>query len=188
MVHAGLDDRRLVGVVQAQQGQGGADVVIEVLRRLQDAVLLGENGGDHVLGGGLPHAAGDLHHGDGELLPVMAGQVLQGQAGVRHLDVELVGPQVLRELRAEDARRPLVQGSADEAVAVELLPHDGDEKAPGGDVPAVRGDGADILRPLPGVPPDAADSLLDLTDAHGLHAQVLLTARDRRTISSQSSS
>ena len=34
MVHAGLDDRRLVLGAQAQQGQGRTDVVVEILRGL----------------------------------------------------------------------------------------------------------------------------------------------------------
>ena len=190
VVHAGLDHRRLVLRPQAQQGQRGADIVVEVLRRLQHPELRPQHGGDHVLCGGLAHAAGDLDKGDGEPVPVGGRQGPQGQAGVRHPDVELAGPQRLRHPGAQAPGGTGVQRGVDEVVAVESLPHPGQKQAARSDLPAVgahRGDGG---RLLPGIQPGAVHGGYDLRDGHWLHAvhPLLFTSQESRTISSQSCS
>ena len=78
VVHARLNDRRLVLTGQPQEGQGGPHVVVVVLRGLPDLQLRPQDGGHHLLGGGLPHAAGDLNHRNLELVPVGGGQGLEG--------------------------------------------------------------------------------------------------------------
>ena len=107
VVHARLDHRRLVARLQAEKGEGHADVVVEVAGGAVDPEVPGQHGGDHLLGGGLPHTAGDLDEGDVEFIPVMGGQGLQGQAGVRHLDIKPVLPQRLRQGAAQAPRRSL---------------------------------------------------------------------------------
>ena len=114
----------------------------------------------------------------------------QGQAGVRHPDVELAGPQRLRHPGAQAPGGTGVQRGVDEVVAVESLPHPGQEQAARGDLPAVgahRGDGG---RLLPGIQPGAVHGGYDLRDGHWLHAvhPLLFTSQESRTISSQSCS
>ena len=127
VVHARFDHRRLVLRGQAQQGQGRTDVVIEILRGLEDVQLRLQHGGDHFLRGGFAHAAGDLHEGDLKFVPVGGGQVPQGQTSIRYLDVELIRTDILGQLGAQAPCRTGVQRRVDKLVAVELLPHPGQE-------------------------------------------------------------
>ena len=188
VVHPGLDHRRLMLRPQAQQGQGRADVVVEVLRCLQHPELRPQHRRQHLLCGGLAHAAGDLDKGDGEPVPVGGRQGPQGQPGVRHLDIELVWPQQLRPPGAQAPGGSRVQGPVDEVMAVEPLPHPGQEQAAGGNLPAVGAHSGDGGRPLPGIQPGAVHSGYDLRNGHWLHAvhPLLFTSQESRTISSQS--
>ena len=88
VVHAGLDDGSLMLRRKVQQRQGGADGVVEVGLRFQRGKPLTQHGGDHLLGGGLSGAAGDLHHGDSEFVPIPRCQRFQGFQRVGHLNVE----------------------------------------------------------------------------------------------------
>ena len=67
VVHPHLQHADLVLAVQAEEGEGKAQLVVEVPLGFQHLVLLAQDGGHHVLGGGLAHAAGDADHRDGEL-------------------------------------------------------------------------------------------------------------------------
>ena len=169
VVHAGLDHRRLMLRSKTQQRQGRADVIIEIFRRLEDVQLGPQHGGDHLLGGCLAHAAGDLHKGDLKPVPVGGGQIPQSQSGIRYLDVKLILPDILGQLGAQAASGAGVQRRVDEQVSVELLPHPGQKQAAGNDPPAVRGNGAHHRDLFTGIPPDPLDRRCDLCYRHWLH-------------------
>ena len=169
VVHARLDDRRLMLRRQLEQRQGRADVVVEILRRLQGAIPGGQHRRDHLLGGGLPHAAGDLDKGYIEPLPVRLRQGLQSQTGVLHLNVEFVRAQRLRKSGAQTARRAGVQRHVDEAVSVEILARQRDEQASLPDLPAVSGHLRHSGKPLLRILPHTAHRGLDLFYCKRLH-------------------
>ncbi len=73
---AHLHHGQLMLPADAQQGQGHADLIVEIALRLQDAVLFRQHGRDELLGAGLAHAAGDAYDFNGKLLPVGFGDVL----------------------------------------------------------------------------------------------------------------
>ena len=137
VVHAQLHHTHLMLRLQPEQGEGHADVVVEIPLRFVDAEPCPQHRRRHILGGGLPHRAGDGDEGDGEELFVVPGQLPQGALGGAHLDVKLAGQIALPLPGGEAARRPRLQRGIDEGVAVEPLPLQGDEQAAGGDIPAV---------------------------------------------------
>ena len=169
VVHARLNHRRLVLRGKAQQRQGRADVVVKVPRRLVDPQTGPQHRGDHLLGGGLPHAAGDLDEGNGEPVPVSGGQGPQGQTGVRHLDVEFIGTHRLRQAGAQAPRRAALQSLVNVVVSVKPRPRPGDKQAAGLNLPAVRGHRGDNGRVRPGILPHASRGGGDLLHGHGLH-------------------
>ena len=63
---------------EGEEGQGCADVAVEVAGGLEGVVPLGEDAGQELFEGGFAHAAGDLHHGDRKPAPVPPGQIPQG--------------------------------------------------------------------------------------------------------------
>ena len=148
VVHAGFNHRRLVFRRQAQKGQGGPHVVVVVLRGFPDLELRPQHGGDHLLGGGLSHTAGDLNHRNGKPVPIRRGQGFEGQAGVGHLNVKFVLPEGFRHSGAEAPGGAGGQGPVDKVVSVKPLSHPGQEKAAGGQLAAVgadRRDGGGVL-------------------------------------------
>ena len=168
-VHPHLQHADHTAPVQPQQGQGQADVVVVIALGLEHPVPGAQHGGDHVLGGGLAHAAGDLHKGDLKPVPVGGGQIPQSQSGIRYLDVKLILPDILGQLGAQAASGAGVQRRVDEQVSVELLPHPGQKQAAGNDPPAVRGNGAHHRDLFTGIPPDPLDRRCDLCYRHWLH-------------------
>ena len=73
MIHAGLDDRRLVPLFQAEKSLGRADEIIVIGQRFQGVEVLSQHRRQHFFGGGFSGGACDLHHGDGKLPPIPAG-------------------------------------------------------------------------------------------------------------------
>ena len=128
MVHAHLDDSDLVLLFQLQQHAGNAEIVVEIPGGLQHIEPGGEDRRDHVLGGGLAHAACHPDHGDMEFPSVTAGQVSQGQGGVLYKDVEAVRFIAARLSGDQAACGPFFQGAGNKAVGVVLFSHDGDKK------------------------------------------------------------
>ena len=174
VVHACFDHGRLVLRRKAQQRQRRADIVIEILRGLQDAVLRLQHGGDHLFGGGLAHAAGDLDHRDLEFVPVMRSQGPQGKARVVHFDVKLIRPQIYGQPGAKTSGRAGRERRVDKIMSVEFFSHPGQKQAPRRDVPAVGTHSVHQGRILPWVPPNAAYGGGDLLDRHRLHQYALL--------------
>ena len=162
MVHSRFDHRRLMLRGKTQQRQRRSNVIVEILRRFQNVQLRPQYRGDHLFRGSFSHAAGDLHKGNLEPIPVSGRQIPQGKPGVRHLDIKFVRADILGKLGAQAACRAGIQRRVDKLVAVELLPHPGQEQAAGGDFPAVRGNGADRRDLIAGIPPDALDCGYDL--------------------------
>ena len=96
VVHAHLQHAQLMLGVQAEEGQGQADLVVVVALGLQDPELLAQDRGDHVLGRGLAHAAGDADDRDGELGLIGPGHLAQGLHRVLHQNIELPRHRLLR--------------------------------------------------------------------------------------------
>ena len=86
MVHAQLNHSYFVARAQPQQGQGHANVVVEITLRGQHGIghMRAKDGGDHLRHRGLAVAAGDGYQRQAELRTPAAGQLAQGQFGVCH--------------------------------------------------------------------------------------------------------
>ena len=140
VVHAGLNDGGLMLRREVQQRHRRADGVVEVGLGLQRGKPLAQHGGDHLLGGGLSGAAGDLHHGNIKLRPIPRRQRLQRFQRVGHLNVELVFQQGGGLFRCQAACRAALQRRVQIVVAVEPFAHQRDEQRPVGDTAAVGGD------------------------------------------------
>ena len=137
VVHPHLQHADLVLAVQAEEGEGKAQLVVEVPLGFQHLVLLAQDGGHHVLGGGLAHAAGDADHRDGELGLVGLGRLADGGHGILHQEVALAGEGLLRGLLGEAGHSACLQGPWDELMPVGLFPRQGYEEVPRVDGPAV---------------------------------------------------
>ena len=140
VVHARLDDRSLVLRRQVQQSQRRADVVVVVGLSLQGIVPLGQDGGHHLLGRGLAGGAGDLHHGQSEAAAIPSSQGAQGQTGVLHQHVGLMGQQLIRTAGRQAAFCAAGEGGVNIGVAVEALAGQGDKQLARRDGAAVGGD------------------------------------------------
>ena len=128
-VHAHLQHAHGVLIGQTQDGQGHAQIVVEVALGFQDVILLSQHAGDHVLGSGLAHAAGDRHEGNGKQRFIPDSQILQRHFGVFHLDIELVSAVTLQFPVGEDAGGAVFQGGVNIGMAVEALPHNGQKQS-----------------------------------------------------------
>ena len=186
MVHARLDDRRLMLRGKLQQRQGRADVVIEVGLGLEGAEAPPQHTGDHLLGGGLSRRAGDLHHRQGKPAAIPKGQRLQRQTGVRHLNVKLPRQQCVRCPGRQAARRAGFQRLADVSVAVEPLPYQRHEQCSLRNAAAVGGHPGDGN--IAALQQRAAHGIAYLPYRAGCHARsAFLAARDSSTILSHRS-
>ncbi len=88
MVHAQLQHRQPVRLAQAQQGQGHADVVVEIALGGQRCLAHcgAQHGGDELRHRGLAVAAGDGDQRQFEARTPALRQLAQGGAGVGHFD------------------------------------------------------------------------------------------------------
>ena len=86
VIHAHLGDGAGVLVTEREEGEGEADVVVEIAFGGEEREVLGEDGGGEVLGGGFAVAAGESD--DERVVPgaIGAGEVLQGEEGIGDLD------------------------------------------------------------------------------------------------------
>ena len=120
----------LMVTVQPQQGHGKADIVILVALGFQHIVLFTEDGGHHVLGGGLAHAARHRHHRDIKTVFIPHRQIPQCPVGGFHLDVEFSGQITLPLPLGQTARRSGLQSAADIGVAVKTVAGQGQKQRP----------------------------------------------------------
>ena len=171
VVHPHLQHADLVFAGEPEEGQGKAQLVVEVPFGFQHPVLHPQHRGDHVLGGGLAHAAGDADYRDGEPVLIGPGHLADGLHGAGHPDVKLPGQQRLRHLLGEAPGRSVFQSAGDVPVAVGLLPPQGHKQRPGVNGPAVglhRRDRRLQVRPGPQKGP--AGSRQQLPDCHRFHS------------------
>jgi hypothetical protein len=125
MVRAHLDDREAVLRVEPQQSHWNADVIVEIAARRKGRPGAREDGGDHLLDGGLAVAARDADERAGVVRAPAHGRARQGRLRVVHDD--------LRELRLhllahDGGGRAGSLRRGDELRAVEPRPAQGDEE------------------------------------------------------------
>ena len=125
-----------------EQGEGHADVVVLVAAAGHHRPQGGQGGADQLAGGGLAGGAGHRHHRGLEVASVQQRHLLVGVEGVIDEPVEQTGRHgfgavALHQGPLGAALQRLIQ----EAVAIEALPHQGNEQLPGGQLTAVGADG-----------------------------------------------
>jgi hypothetical protein len=149
--HAHLDDGVAVLGPEAEEGEGEAEVVVEVALGPVHPLLAGrrrEHAGHQLLGGGLAVGAGDADDAQaagGERAAVRAGQAAEGGDGVVYLDdrdvtgQREVGGAAAGDHQAGGARE---DGLGGEVVPVVALAADGEPQAAGQDGAPVDGHAA----------------------------------------------
>ena len=126
MAGAHLNDGDLGILPYFEHTQRNANIVVQVALRGHHAVFGSQDAADELLGGGFSVGTGKADHGNGELLPVVSAQCLQGGQGVRHLDeARIIG---LHRVAHNGITSPLFQGLQGKGVAVKILPFQGHEK------------------------------------------------------------
>ena len=135
--HAEFDDDGLVEGVEFEQGEGQADFVVEVRPSLHGAPALGENGGEHILGGSFTDAAGEADDDGPEGGAVSGGDFAEGAEGV--LDDDLGAGQG-KLSRDEEGAGAGGEGLGGEVVTVETLPRDGEVEFTGAQRSGIYGD------------------------------------------------
>ena len=165
---AHLHHGAFMGLVQAEQRDGHAQVVVEVPRCLVDAKALGEHRRRHLLGGGLSDAPGDAQHRDVKLRAVKPGGGLQGGHRVRNEDHTRL--HLIRDALRQRTGSAFFQRGGDKIMAVHPLAGDGGKEAAGGHGAAVRGHGGDLRpRRRRGADPLPAADAADVFDRKILH-------------------
>ena len=136
---AHFHDGQVGAFVDAEEGEGDADVVVEVRLGGYHVVLLGQDGGDELLGGGLAVGAGDADHRDVELAAVVGGQLLQHFQGILNDDALPSAPGRPFEQEAVDdgIAGTRLQGVQGEIVPVERFSFQGKKHRAVLDFPAV---------------------------------------------------
>ncbi len=160
--------RYLVALGQLKQRQGHSQLVVKVPLALAHPEPLPQDLGDHFLGGGLAHAAGNAHRCHGELGLVGFRQGLDGFQGIPHQD--------LGELRRQGPLRqaaggPRLIGGGDEVVPVEPLAPERHKQVSRLHPAVVRGDAPDhVAQRLPGPAIGSPAVSGGLRQRHRLHA------------------
>ena len=124
MVGPHLQNQKIL-LSRLQQGQGQTDVVVQVTPRRPYPARLAEDGGDHLLGGGLAVAAGQGDDAAGEAVAMGGGQLAEGQAGVRDLPLGQIDGQGSLDHEGSGA---LVTGAGGEVMAIVALARQGHEE------------------------------------------------------------
>ena len=133
MVGTHLNDGNLCVGGDGKEREGHSEVVVEVAGGGVGAVAFGQYGVDKLLGGGLAVGARDAYHGDGELVAVVRGQLLQGQQHVLHHHA--AGIVIVLGIGRDAEGCALFQRLRDESIAVEGLALEGEKDAAGGNLP-----------------------------------------------------
>ena len=126
MAGAHLNDGDLGILPYLEDTQRNADIVVQIAFRSHHAVFGRQDAADELLGGGFSVGTGKADYGNGELLPVVSAQCLQGGQGVRHLDEARIIS--LHRVAHNGITGPLFQGLQGKGVAVKILPFQGHEK------------------------------------------------------------
>ena len=144
VVHAHFEDGTLGVGVEAEEGEGKADVVIEIAFVAGGA---GE-GGDGFLGGGFAGAAGDGDEGVGDFAAGAGGELLQGGECVGDADEAEAGHLRPVAIVHEGGGGAPFGGGLQEVVAVVGIAFEGDVESAGGEgagVDAPLADGARVV-------------------------------------------
>ena len=125
-----------------EQGEGHADVVVFVAAAGHNRPQRRQGGTNQLAGGGFAGGAGHRHHRGLQLAPVQQRHLLVGVEGVIDEPMEQsgrsgIGAVALHQGGLGTALQRLLQ----KPVAIEALPHQGDEQLPGGELAAVGADG-----------------------------------------------
>ena len=128
----------LVLLAQPEDRERQAEVVVEIACRLQGAVLLGENRGDHLLCARLADAACDSDHWDLQLLQIVRGD--RAERPDRVVDQDIISAALRQPLLGDDTEHPLLKNAWDKVVPVHPRARDGREQAARFRLAAVRGD------------------------------------------------
>ena len=137
-----LQDSRLVLLADTENGQGQADFVVEIAFGFQYVKMLSQNGGNHFLGTGLAHAAGDSHHRYGQGTAVIGGKIFQGLQCGSYLDIR--SGRMLRRVLTEYTGSALGEDGRDKAVAVHTLALNGGKEKARLHLPAVDDNACDF--------------------------------------------
>ena len=84
MVGSGLHHGQIVFGTQAKEGQGHANVVVEIALGIMYVVFAAKDSGQEFLGGGLSVGSGYLDHGSAPLSAVPCRQLLEGGQDIIH--------------------------------------------------------------------------------------------------------
>ena len=135
MVGSHLHDGNFIRWLYREQCQRNAYVVVEVALGVGGAEFFCHHSGNQLFGGGLSVGACDADDGDGELLPMVGGQLLQSLQTV----LDHYAARVVRQctVLGDDIRRALVQCRQGKLVAVETLAFETYEYAVRDDVACV---------------------------------------------------
>ncbi|GBD14292.1 hypothetical protein HRbin25_00164 [bacterium HR25] len=138
--HPHLQDGRLVPRLQAGQGEGEADLRVQVPGALQDAVAGGEDGRYQLLAGGLAHAARDPYHLQaGVVGQTSRAQPLQRLQRIAYLKGDDVAVRLGHWPGDHQAAGAAGHRLGQELVAVVPLARQGEEELARGDAPRVDG-------------------------------------------------
>ena len=120
---AHFHDGHLRMLVEAEQRERHADVVVEVGLSGYQVVRLGQYGRHQLLGRRLAVGAGDAHDGNVELPAVVSGQLLQHGQGILHHDAlaSFVGRSLQEEAVDDGVFGAGLQGVLGKVIAVELF-------------------------------------------------------------------
>ena len=182
VVHAHFDDGEDVFIAAAQQGQGDAEVVVQVAAGREGGADGFEDAGAELLRRGLAVAARDADQRARIGLTVAAAEVGEGTRGVRDLDDEgAAGDEGVLAPAALDhhARDPACEDFEDEAMGVVIRSNDRDEELFRSDLAAV--DPGSASDPVGGAGDQcSAGPFADPIGAQGRDHVSLRAARARR--------
>ena len=146
MVHAHLDEQRIVIELQREQGQGQTDVVVQIPPTPTDSqAARSQDSRAHLLRRGLSVGSGDGHDGTGEALAMSGRQVSEGAD--RIVD-ENRGSGILALARDQRPRRALGERIGDVVVSIEALAPNRYEELPAFEASRVRRYSADRRCPV----------------------------------------
>ena len=123
-----FDDRKAVLRAQTEQGQGHADVVVQIPPRRQHRAAVAQDRRHHVLDPGLATTAGNRDQRAGKLVADEGRELAQGKGGIGHYP--LGNGQILVGALHHQAAG-LARGAGEKTMGIETLTTQGDEQIAG---------------------------------------------------------
>lgn len=121
-------DGQFVLGAQAQQGEGHADVVVQVAFGVEYVVALRQHGGQQFLGRSLAVGAGDADDARAHLPAVVVGQLLQGFQTVVHEEVAVVSLRSVLGFVDHGVSASGFERAGGKSISVERFAFQGDEE------------------------------------------------------------